>query len=83
MVPKGLPSDHIARLARARVALEGLSVGDAFGGRFFNAPTGDRLIPPPPWQYSDDTEMAVAIVEPGRVGTAHRSTFMDDKQFPS
>ena len=47
MVPHRLPSDHGARLERARVALEGLSVGDAFGGRFFNAPQGDRVGPAP------------------------------------
>lgn len=53
---------------RARLSLEGLSVGDAFGECFF----GDahvvveriqkREVPPPPWRYTDDTEMALSIV---------------------
>jgi ADP-ribosylglycohydrolase len=51
------------RLGRARLSLEGLSVGDAFGGKFFVLPGPDRAIPPPVWLYSDDTEMALALVE--------------------
>jgi ADP-ribosylglycohydrolase len=54
---------HLERLGRALLSLEGLSVGDAFGGKFFIAPGPDRAIPPPVWRYSDDTEMALAIVE--------------------
>ena len=30
-----LPPDHDARLRRARIALDGLSVGDGFGQGFF------------------------------------------------
>jgi ADP-ribosylglycohydrolase len=45
-----------------RLALEGLSVGDAFGGRFFVPPGPDRFLPPPPWRHSDDTAMASVIV---------------------
>lgn len=63
MVLHQLPSDHGTRIERARIALEGLSVGDAFGGRFFTAPQGERQTPPPTWGYSDDTEMALAVVE--------------------
>jgi ADP-ribosylglycohydrolase len=55
---------HTERLARAREGLEGLSVGDAFGQRFF----GDlrqahrREVPPDPyWRYTDDTNMALSI----------------------
>src|SRR4249919_1777369 len=57
------------RLARALVSLEGLSVGDAFGERFFLAPglahslIEQRALPKPPWRWTDDTAMAVAIVE--------------------
>jgi ADP-ribosylglycohydrolase len=64
-----LPADHLVRLGRARVALEGLSVGDAFGERFFYpSPLVEgliavRAVPAPPWGYTDDTEMALAIVE--------------------
>ncbi|HEX4419364.1 MAG TPA: ADP-ribosylglycohydrolase family protein [Kofleriaceae bacterium] len=64
-----LPADHVARMARARLALEGLSVGDAFGERFFVAPEtvegliDARAVPREPWHYTDDTEMALSIVE--------------------
>jgi ADP-ribosylglycohydrolase len=56
------------RLDRARLSLEGLSVGDAFGERFFGpvraiqARLQSRDLPPPPWRYTDDTAMALAIV---------------------
>ena len=33
-----LPSDHEARMRRAWLSLDGLSVGDAFGQRFFTLP---------------------------------------------
>ena len=32
------PADHADRLARARLSLLGLSVGDAFGEQFFRSP---------------------------------------------
>lgn len=61
------PADHDARMARVRAALDGLSVGDAFGQRFFtlDAPIriASRTPPKGPWRYTDDTEMALAIVE--------------------
>lgn len=45
-----LPDDHADRLARARLSLEGLSVGDAFGERFFSAQSewliSHRALPP-------------------------------------
>jgi ADP-ribosylglycohydrolase len=55
------------KLARARGSLEGLSVGDAFGQRFFISPEvansliENRVLPEPPWQYTDDTEMALSV----------------------
>jgi ADP-ribosylglycohydrolase len=64
-----LPSDRAARMARALHALDGLSVGDAFGERFFVAPDvveqliEARALPRAPWTYTDDTEMATAIVD--------------------
>ena len=63
-----LPPDHAERLARAHLSLDGLSVGDAFGQRFFGPPNVETLIearavPRPPWPYTDDTEMALAVVE--------------------
>ncbi len=57
-----LPQDHAERMRRARLALDGLSVGDAFGGRFFAPPGGLRVVPSAPWPYSDDTAMALAVV---------------------
>jgi len=64
-----LPPDHDERMQRARLALEGLSLGDAFGERFFlPRPVADakiraRELPEAPWRYTDDTVMALAIVE--------------------
>jgi ADP-ribosylglycohydrolase len=56
-------------LERALLSLDGLSVGDAFGERFFG-PSSDvlqrisrRELPDAPWTYTDDTEMALSIVE--------------------
>jgi ADP-ribosylglycohydrolase len=49
-------------MARAQLALDGLSVGDAFGGRYFEPPGESTSLPPTPWPYSDDTEMSLAIV---------------------
>jgi ADP-ribosylglycohydrolase len=56
------------RLQRARVTLEGLSVGDAFGSFFeFNAAMvrliEERKLPPTPWHYTDDTNMALSIFQ--------------------
>jgi ADP-ribosylglycohydrolase len=51
------------------LSLEGLSVGDTFGERFFGLPEdalrriAQRELCPPPWTYTDDTEMALSIVE--------------------
>ncbi|GIJ77569.1 ADP-ribosylglycohydrolase [Micromonospora phaseoli] len=65
-----------ARLALARDSLAGLSVGDALGSQFFvpgrrPADLAADLLPPPPWQWTDDTEMACSVVallaEVGRI----------------
>ncbi|MEI8254970.1 MAG: ADP-ribosylglycohydrolase family protein [Deltaproteobacteria bacterium] len=64
-----LPVDHEVRLSRARLALAGLSVGDAFGERFFVHPShldgliAERALPHAPWRYTDDTEMALGIMD--------------------
>lgn len=66
---KNLPADHVQRLARLRLSLDGLSVGDAFGQRFFVDPAlvdeliVKRCVPAAPWPYTDDTEMALSIAE--------------------
>jgi ADP-ribosylglycohydrolase len=62
-----LPHDHAERMTRALLSLEGLSVGDALGQRFFCTDVewlaNVRAIPRPPWRYTDDTMMALSIVE--------------------
>ncbi len=60
-------STHEARLARAWVVLEGLSVGDAAGAFFeFNhralaTYAAERKLPDISWRYTDDTNMALSI----------------------
>ena len=55
-------------IVRAELSLDGLSVGDAFGERFFVPPdevaqrVSRRELPVAPWAYTDDTEMALSIV---------------------
>lgn len=45
-------------------SLEGLSVGDAFGELFFWQSAADSSqLPPGPWPWTDDTHMALSIVE--------------------
>jgi ADP-ribosylglycohydrolase len=66
---KGVRTDLEARRARARLSLAGLSVGDAFGERFFGRPdvvarmAQERAMPRSPWKWTDDTAMALSIVE--------------------
>src|SRR5437868_15226243 len=68
-------------MRRARLSLDGLSVGDAFGERFFVAPKiimafiQDRALPRPLWTWTDDTEMACGIVE---VLARHQGIDADD-----
>ncbi|MFB7599474.1 ADP-ribosylglycohydrolase family protein [Streptomyces sp. NPDC056160] len=54
------------RLERALASTRGLSVGDALGSQFFvpaNYPLLHRReLPPEPWQWTDDTEMACSVV---------------------
>ncbi len=58
-----------ARLDRALLSLDGLSVGDAFGeGYFVNPDVVESLIDgryllKPPWHWTDDTNMALSLVE--------------------
>lgn len=52
---------------RALISLDGLSIGDAFGERFFGPShevlprIGRREVPETVWPYTDDTEMALAL----------------------
>jgi ADP-ribosylglycohydrolase len=52
-------------IQRARISLEGVSVGDAFGQLAFASTDHltTRELPPAPWYFTDDTEMAFCIVE--------------------
>jgi ADP-ribosylglycohydrolase len=54
------------RLERALASLRGLAVGDALGSQFFvpvNYPLLKRReLPPGPWKWTDDTEMACSVV---------------------
>lgn len=66
---------------RALAALEGLSVGDGFGECFF-APDDviltrirGRVLPPAPWRWTDDTQMALSILDTLR---AHGAIDQDD-----
>ncbi|GAB2699761.1 hypothetical protein GCM10010442_16900 [Kitasatospora kifunensis] len=65
--PSGTPiHDHrFDHRAAARDCLRGLATGDAFGAQFFvpaNLPAlRDRHLPPSPWPWTDDTEMACSV----------------------
>lgn len=67
--PFDIVAGDLSPLGRARLALEGLSVGDAFGERFFVAPAmvesliEERALPKPPWGWTDDTAMGMSIYE--------------------
>lgn len=81
--------------ARARLSLEGLSIGDAFGERFF---VGDentagslvrrRVVPAGPWRWTDDTAMAVAVtaeliqhgsIDSDRLAAAFAQRYLEDR----
>lgn len=57
------------QLSSARSCLEGLSVGDAFGERFFCPPDvanrmiEQRAVPAGTWGWTDDTAMALSVYE--------------------
>jgi ADP-ribosylglycohydrolase len=58
-------NNHIS-LAMAKRSLEGLSVGDAFGELFFGISpykTQSSQLPSGIWRWTDDTHMALSIVE--------------------
>lgn len=60
-----MPLDQVKRSALAEGSLAGLSVGDAFGDQFFllanREVPGNSGVPPSPWEWSDDTEMACSV----------------------
>jgi ADP-ribosylglycohydrolase len=58
--------DKNISLTKAKRSLEGLSVGDAFGELFFRISpyeTTSSQLPSGIWQWTDDTHMALSIVE--------------------
>jgi ADP-ribosylglycohydrolase len=66
-------SNSTDRLDRALLSLEGLSCGDALGECFY-LPKSElvgkiegRILAPPPWLVTDDTMMAISVVESLRV----------------
>ena len=64
-----MPKTPDSRRARAMLSLAGLSVGDALGEQFFGPPRevlgriAERELPLAPWAYTDDSQMALSIVE--------------------
>jgi ADP-ribosylglycohydrolase len=62
------PPDHSERMQRALLSLEGLAIGDAVGEMLVHRHTDaariiERGLPAGPWFHTDDTEMALSIVE--------------------
>jgi ADP-ribosylglycohydrolase len=64
-----IAADHSERLSRALLSLHGLAIGDGIGEMMFSRPErahdiimNDRL-PAGPWWHTDDTEMAISILE--------------------
>ena len=86
-------SVHQDRLERAKISLLGLSVGDAFGERFFGRPRtigewiDKRQLPPEPWRYTDDTNMALSVVSilerHGRIDQEALASSFADNYDPS
>lgn len=64
-----VPDARAEAQRRCRASLDGLAAGDTFGETFFGPAKSvvlrirEREIAPAPWRYTDDTEMAISIVE--------------------
>jgi ADP-ribosylglycohydrolase len=63
-----LPENHAERVERARLSLEGLAIGDAFGEMLaYNCSSArqrvERGLMAGPWFHTDDTEMALSIFD--------------------
>jgi ADP-ribosylglycohydrolase len=62
-----LPVDHLQRVERMRLSLDGLGLGDALGEMFASKAQSapHRLtqndLPAGPWFHTDDTEMAISV----------------------
>ena len=75
----GTDADQSERLSRALVSLYGLALGDGIGEMMFSRPDQafDMImkdeLPAGPWWHTDDTEMAISIVEVLRLlGSVHQ-----------
>lgn len=76
-----MATDQRERLTRALLSLHGLAMGDGIGEMMFGRPDKaydlimqDEL-PPGPWWHTDDTEMAISLVEVLRLlGSVHQRT---------
>jgi ADP-ribosylglycohydrolase len=73
LIGRLLSCDPSDRLERALLSLQGLSCGDAFGECFY-LPKSEligkiegRILAPAPWLVTDDTVMAISVVESLRV----------------
>lgn len=73
--------DHAERLSRARLSLTGLAIGDGVGEMMFSRPDkafemiSNEELPAGPWWHTDDTEMAISIVDTLRLlGTVHQDS---------
>jgi ADP-ribosylglycohydrolase len=58
----------VEAIQRARLSIEGLSIGDALGNCFFSNSIRDenlasKSLPQGPWSWTDDTAMSLAILE--------------------
>ncbi len=64
-----LPADHADRVERMKLSLDGLGLGDALGEMLsyqaHAAPhrLAENNLPAGPWFHTDDTEMAISIVQ--------------------
>src|SRR6476469_2073648 len=64
-----IPLNHAARIERAAIAVDGLSVGDALGETCFRDENFEAILDDPratakgPWPWTDDTAMALGIYE--------------------
>ena len=74
-------ADQSERLSRAVLSLHGLALGDAIGEMMFGRPEKafdmimQEELASGPWFHTDDTEMAISIVEVLRLlGTIHQDT---------
>jgi ADP-ribosylglycohydrolase len=62
-----LPADHVARVERMKLSLDGLGIGDALGEMLcYRAESAasrlaENNLPSGPWFHTDDTEMAISI----------------------